>query len=185
MFRLVGGFSIQPRYSWNDRERYYAMLSLADKGTEQAGRMVYMLSGSPLSWRKSINWQATLFWAKRSCIRLSIFSSGARADKSAGIEGTETRRRVGDDKAGDSTYRFCPIWKPTQVTPISLVSWLSGIAPAGRRRGLVPIRTKFSNPYLIRGWLKVLQGRRAYPWFVILIFSVVALRWLFNHNTNM
>ena len=160
----AGGRVLNPTAVFcNDRERYYAMLSLADKGTEQGLEewCLYVLSGISSELKKvdqltnhaflseKILYPAIDFSLERGLINL--------------LESKVLKRSVelGTIKAGD-LRAVLPDLKPTQVTyQLGKLIERGLLQPV--EEGARTYTAKFSNSYLIRGVIKVLREEGFIP----------------------
>jgi len=160
----VGGRVLNPTAVFcNDRERYYAMLSLADKGTEQdlEAWCLYVLSGISSELKKVDQLTNQAFLSGKILFPAIDFSVERGLINTLESKVLKCAVELGVIKAG-SLQTVLPDLKPAQVT-----YQLSKLVERGL---LQPIEegarfytAKFSNSYLIRGVINALREEGFIP----------------------
>lgn len=160
----AGGRVLNPTAVFcNDRERYYAMLSLADKGTEQGLEewCLYVLSGISSELKKVDQLTSQAFLREKVLYPAIDFSSGRGLINP--LESKVLKRAVdlGTIKAGD-LRTVLPDLKPAQVTyQLGKLIDRGLIQPV--EEGARTYTAKFSNSSLIRGVIQVLREQGFIP----------------------
>ncbi|MGL5387375.1 MAG: Fic family protein [Enterobacterales bacterium] len=160
----AGGRVLNPTAVFcNDRERYYAMLSLADKGTEQGLEewCLYVLSGISSELKKVDQLTNQAFLREKVLYPAIAFSSGRGLINP--LESKVLKRAVdlGAIKAGD-LRTVLPDLKPAQVTyQLGKLIDRGLIQPV--EEGARTYTAKFSNSSLIRGVIQVLREQGFIP----------------------
>ncbi|MBS3826446.1 Fic family protein [Proteus mirabilis] len=154
----AGGRILNPTAVFcNDRERYYAMLSEADKGTEQVLEewCIYVLSGISVELKKLDQLTNHTFLSKKILYPAIDFSLERELINTFESKVLKQTVELGTIKSGD-LRKILPNLKPSQIT-----YQLSKLIERGL---LQPIEegsriyiAKFSNSYLIRGVIKILK----------------------------
>lgn len=141
----------------NDRERYYAMLSLADKGTEQGLEewCLYVLSGISSELKKVDQLTNHAFLREKILNPAIDFSSERGLINSLESKVLKRSVELGTIKAGD-LRTVLPDLKPSQVT-YQLGKLIDRGLLQPVEEGARTYTAKFSNSYLIRGVIKVLR----------------------------
>ncbi|ETS99365.1 MULTISPECIES: Fic family protein [Providencia] len=160
----TGGRVLNPTAVFcNDRERYYAMLSLADKGTEQGLEewCLYVLSGISSELKKVDQLTNHAFLSKKILYPAIDFSLERGLINLLESKVLKRSVELGTIKAGD-LRAVLPDLKPTQMT-----YQLGKLIERGLLRpveeGARIYTAKFSNSYLIRGVIKVLREEGFIP----------------------
>lgn len=147
----------------NDRERYYAMLSLADKGTEQGLEewCLYVLSGISSELKKvdqltnhaflskKILYPAIDFSLERGLINPLESKVLKRAVESGTIKAADLRPVLPNLKSSQISYQLNKLNERGLLQPIE--------------EGARSYTVKFSNSYLIRGVIKILREEGFIP----------------------
>ncbi|MDK9606077.1 Fic family protein [Lelliottia wanjuensis] len=147
----------------NDRERYYVMLSLADKGTEQGleAWCLYVLSGISSELKKvdrltnqaflnsKILYPAIDFSAERGLINPLEYKILKRTVELGAIKAGDLRPLFPDLKPAQVTYQLGKLVDRGLIQPIE--------------EGARSYTAKFSNSYLIRGVIKSLREEGFIP----------------------
>lgn len=147
----------------NDRERYYAMLSLADKGTEQGLEewCLYVLSGISSELKKVDQLTNHTFLSEKILYPAIDFSSERGLINPLESKVLKRVVELGTIKAGD-LRAVLPDLKPAQVTyQLGKLIERGLIQPV--EEGARSYTAKFSNSYLIRGVIKVLREEGFIP----------------------
>lgn len=154
----AGGRVLNPTAVFcNDRERYYAMLSLADKGTEQGLEewCLYVLSGISSELKKVDQLTNHAFLSEKILYPAIDFSLDRGLINSLESQVLKRAVELGTIKAGD-LRTVLPDLKPTQVTyQLGKLIERGLLQPV--EEGARSYTAKFSNSYLIRGVIKVLR----------------------------
>lgn len=147
----------------NDRERYYAMLSLADKGTEQGLEewCLYVLSGISSELKKVDQLTNHAFLREKILNPAIDFSSERGLINSLESKVLKRSVELGTIKAGD-LRTVLPDLKPSQVT-YQLGKLIDRGLLQPVEEGARTYTAKFSNSYLIRGVIKVLREEGFIP----------------------
>ncbi|EAR4689376.1 Fic family protein [Salmonella enterica] len=160
----AGGRVLNPTAVFcNDRERYYAMLSLADKGTEQGLEewYLYVLSGISSELKKVDQLTSHAFLSEKILYPAIDFSSERGLINPLGSKVLKRAVELGTIKAGD-LRAVLPDLKPTQVTyQLGKLIERGLLQPV--EEGARTYTAKFSNSYLIRGVIKVLREEGFIP----------------------
>lgn len=140
----AGGRVLNPTAVFcNDRERYYAMLSLADKGTEQGLEewCLYVLSGISSELKKVDQLTNHAFLSEKILYPAIDFSSERGVINPLESKVLKRSVELGTIKAGD-LRAVLPDLKPTQVTyQLGKLIERGLLQPV--EQGLVPIRRSF------------------------------------------
>ncbi|EEB7527049.1 Fic family protein, partial [Salmonella enterica] len=148
----AGGRVLNPTAVFcNDRERYYAMLSLADKGTELGLEewCLYVLSGISSELKKVDQLTNHAFLSEKILYPAIDFSSERGLINPLESKVLKRAVELGTIKAGD-LRTVLPDLKPTQVTyQIGKLIERGLLQPV--EEGARTYTAKFSNSYLIRG----------------------------------
>ncbi|MDF7681787.1 Fic family protein [Enterobacteriaceae bacterium ESL0689] len=154
----AGGRVLNPTAVFcNDRERYYAMLSLADKGTTQDLEewCLYVLSGISSELKKVDQLTSHAFLSEKILYPAIDFSSERGLINSLESKVLKRSVELGTIKAGD-LRAVLPDLKPAQVTyQLGRLIERGLLQPV--EQGARSYTAKFSNSYLIRGVIKVLR----------------------------
>jgi len=147
----------------NDRERYYAMLSLADKGTEQGLEewCLYVLSGISSELKKVDQLTNHAFLREKILNPAIDFSSERGLINPLELKVLKRSVELGTIKAGD-LRTVLPDLKPSQVT-YQLGKLIDRGLLQPVEEGARTYTAKFSNSYLIRGVIKVLREEGFIP----------------------
>ncbi|EBR3968371.1 Fic family protein [Salmonella enterica] len=160
----AGGRVLNPTAVFcNDRERYYAMLSLADKGTEQGLEewCLYVLSGISSELKKVDQLTSHAFLSEKILYPAIDFSSERGLTNPLESKVLKRAVELGTIKAGD-LRAVLPDLKPTQVTyQLGKLIERGLLQPV--EGGARTYTAKFSNSYLIRGVIKVLREEGFIP----------------------
>lgn len=160
----AGGRVLNPTAVFcNDRERYYAMLSLADKGTEQGLEewCLYVLSGISSELKKVDQLTNHAFLIEKILYPAIDFSSERGLINSLESKVLKRAVELGTIKAGD-LRAILPDLKSTQVTyQLGKLIERGLLQPV--EEGARTYTAKFSNSYLIRGVIKVLREEGFIP----------------------
>jgi Fic family protein len=160
----AGGRVLNPTAVFcNDRERYYAMLSLADKGTEQGLEewCLYVLSGISSELKKVDQLTNHAFLSEKILYPAIDFSSERGLINPLESKVLKRAVELGTIKAGD-LRSVLPDLKPTQVTyQLSKLIERGLLQPV--EEGARSYTAKFSNSYLIRGVIKILREEGFIP----------------------
>ncbi|TNH42789.1 Fic family protein [Photorhabdus luminescens] len=160
----AGGRVLNPTAVFcNDRERYYAMLSLADKGTEQGLEewCLYVLSGISFELKKVDQLTNHAFLSEKILYPAIDFSSERGLINPLESKVLKRVVELGTIKAGD-LRAVLPDLKPTQVTyQLGKLIERGLLQPV--EEGARTYTAKFSNSYLIRGVIKVLREEGFIP----------------------
>ncbi|TDB56080.1 Fic family protein [Photorhabdus luminescens] len=160
----AGGRILNPTAVFcNDRERYYAMLSLADKGTEQGLEewCLYVLSGISSELKKVDQLTNHAFLSEKILYPAIDFSSERGLINPLESKVLKRVVELGTIKAGD-LRAVLPDLKPTQVTyQLGKLIERGLLQPV--EEGARTYTAKFSNSYLIRGVIKVLREEGFIP----------------------
>ncbi|MEK9498436.1 Fic family protein [Photorhabdus sp. P32] len=160
----AGGRVLNPTAVFcNDRERYYAMLSLADKGTEQGLEewCLYVLSGISSELKKVDQLTNHAFLSEKILYPAIDFSSERGLINPLESKVLKRVVELGTIKAGD-LRAVLPDLKPTQVTyQLGKLIERGLLQPV--EEGARTYTAKFSNSYLIRGVIKVLREEGFIP----------------------
>ncbi|EYU16798.1 cell filamentation protein Fic [Photorhabdus luminescens] len=160
----AGGRVLNPTAVFcNDRERYYAMLSLADKGTEQGLEewCLYVLSGISSELKKVDQLTNHAFLSEKILYPAIDFSSERGLINPLESKVLKRVVELGTIKAGD-LRAVLPELKPTQVTyQLGKLIERGLLQPV--EEGARTYTAKFSNSYLIRGVIKVLREEGFIP----------------------
>ncbi|HHL9083705.1 Fic family protein [Escherichia coli] len=160
----AGGRVLNPTAVFcNDRERYYAMLSLADKGTEQGLEewCLYVLSGISSELKKVDQLTSHAFLSEKILYPAIDFSSERGLINPLELKVLKRSVELGTIKAGD-LRAVLPDLKPTQVTyQLGKLIERGLLQPV--KEGARTYTAKFSNSYLIRGVIKVLREEGFIP----------------------
>lgn len=160
----AGGRVLNPTAVFcNDRERYYAMLSLADKGTEQGLEewCLYVLTGISFELRKVDQLASHAFLSEKILYPAIDFSSERGLINPLESKVLKRAVELGTIKAGD-LRTVLPDLKPTQVTyQLGKLIERGLLQPV--EEGARSYTAKFSNSYLIRGVIKVLREEGFIP----------------------
>lgn len=160
----AGGRVLNPTAVFcNDRERYYAMLSLADKGTEQGLEewYLYVLSGISSELKKVDQLTSHAFLSEKILYPAIDFSSERGLINPLESKVLKRAVELGTIKAGD-LRAVLPDLKPTQVTyQLGKLIERGLLQPV--EEGARTYTAKFSNSYLIRGVIKVLREEGFIP----------------------
>ena len=160
----AGGRVLNPTAVFcNDRERYYAMLSLADKGTEQGLEewCLYVLSGISSELKKVDQLTNHAFLSEKILYPAIDFSSERGVINPLESKVLKRSVELGTIKAGD-LRAVLPDLKPTQVTyQLGKLIERGLLQPV--EQGARTYTAKFSNSYLIRGVIKVLRDEGFIP----------------------
>ncbi|WP_054176690.1 Fic family protein [Citrobacter sp. CtB7.12] len=160
----AGGRVLNPTAVFcNDRERYYAMLSLADKGTEQGLEewCLYVLAGISSELKKVDQLTNHAFLSEKVLYPAIDFSSERGLINSLESKVLKRSVELGTIKAGD-LRAVLPDLKPTQVTyQLGKLIERGLLQPV--EEGARTYTAKFSNSYLIRGVIKVLREEGFIP----------------------
>ncbi|MCW7549571.1 Fic family protein [Photorhabdus sp. APURE] len=160
----AGGRVLNPTAVFcNDRERYYAMLSLADKGTEQGLEewCLYVLSGISSELKKVDQLTNHAFLSEKILYPAIDFSSERGLINLLESKVLKRVVELGTIKAGD-LRAVLPDLKPTQVTyQLGKLIERGLLQPV--EEGARTYTAKFSNSYLIRGVIKVLREEGFIP----------------------
>lgn len=160
----AGGRVLNPTAVFcNDRERYYAMLSLADKGTEQGLEewCLYVLSGISSELKKVDQLTNHAFLSEKILYPAIDFSSERGVINLLESKVLKRSVELGTIKAGD-LRAVLPDLKPTQVTyQLGKLIERGLLQPV--EQGARTYTAKFSNSYLIRGVIKVLRDEGFIP----------------------
>ncbi|WP_368299454.1 Fic family protein [Kluyvera sichuanensis] len=160
----AGGRVLNPTAVFcNDRERYYAMLSLADKGTEQGLEewCLYVLSGISSELKKVDQLTNHAFLSEKILYPAIDFSSERGLINLLESKVLKRAVELGTIKAGD-LRSVLPDLKPTQVT-YQLGKLIERGLLQPIEEGARTYTAKFSNSYLIRGVIKVLREEGFIP----------------------
>ncbi|ECV5252527.1 Fic family protein [Salmonella enterica subsp. enterica] len=160
----AGGRVLNPTALFcNDRERYYAMLSLADKGTEQGLEewCLYVLSGISSELKKVDQLTSHAFLSEKILYPAIDFSSERGLTNPLESKVLKRAVELGTIKAGD-LRTVLPDLKPTQVT-YQLGKLIDRGLLQPVEEGARTYTAKFSNSYLIRGVIKVLREEGFIP----------------------
>jgi len=147
----------------NDRERYYVMLSLADKGTEQGleAWCLYVLSGISSELKKVDRLTNQAFLNSKILFPAIDFSAERGLINPLEYKILKRTVELGAIKAGDLRPLF-PDLKPAQVTyQLGKLVDRGLIQPI--EEGARYYTAKFSNSYLIRGVIKSLREEGFIP----------------------
>lgn len=160
----AGGRVLNPTAVFcNDRERYYTMLSLADKGTEQGLEewCLYVLSGISSELKKVDQLTNHTFLSEKILYPAIDFSSERGLINPLELKVLKRVVELGTIKAGD-LRTVLPDLKPTQVTyQLGKLIERGLLQPV--EEGARSYTAKFSNSYLIRGVIKVLRDEGFIP----------------------
>ncbi|MBS9430692.1 Fic family protein [Photorhabdus akhurstii] len=160
----AGGRVLNPTAVFcNDRERYYAMLSLADKGTEQGLEewCLYVLSGISSELKKVDQLTNHAFLSEKILYPAIDFLSERGLINPLESKVLKRVVELGTIKAGD-LRAVLPELKPTQVTyQLGKLIERGLLQPV--EEGARTYTAKFSNSYLIRGVIKVLREEGFIP----------------------
>lgn len=160
----AGGRVLNPTAVFcNDRERYYAMLALADKGEEQGleAWCLYVLSGISSELRKVDQLTNHAFLSKVILYPAIDFSSERGLINQTEAKILKCAVQSGTIKAGD-LRSVLPELKPAQVTyQLGKLIERGLLQPVAE--GARSYTAKFSNSYLIRGVIKTLQDEGFIP----------------------
>ncbi|MCE1543061.1 Fic family protein [Enterobacter hormaechei] len=160
----AGGRVLNPTAVFcNDRERYYAMLSLADKGTEQGLEewCLYVLSGISSELKKVDQLTSHAFLSEKILYPAIDFSSERGLINPLESKVLKRVVELGTIKAGD-LRAVLPDLKPTQVTyQLGKLIERGLLQPV--EEGARTYTAKFSNSYLIRGVIKILREEGFIP----------------------
>ncbi|MFP1722299.1 Fic family protein [Lonsdalea quercina] len=160
----AGGRVLNPTAVFcNDRERYYAMLSLADKGTEHVLEewCLYVLSGISSELKKVDQLTNHAFLSEKILYPAIDFSSERGLINSLESKVLKRAVELGTIKAGDLRTAL-PDMKPAQVT-YQLGKLIDRGLLQPVEEGARSYTAKFSNSYLIRGVIKVLREEGFIP----------------------
>ena len=160
----AGGRVLNPTAVFcNDRERYYTMLSLADKGTEQGLEewCLYVLSGISFELKKVDQLTNHTFLSEKILYPAIDFSSERGLINPLELKVLKRVVELGTIKAGD-LRTVLPDMKPTQITyQLGKLIERGLLQPV--EEGARSYTAKFSNSYLIRGVIKVLRDEGFIP----------------------
>lgn len=160
----AGGRVLNPTAVFcNDRERYYTMLSLADKGTEQGLEewCLYVLSGISSELKKVDQLTNHTFLSEKILYPAIDFSSERGLINPLELKVLKRVVELGTIKAGD-LRTVLPDMKPTQITyQLGKLIERGLLQPV--EEGARSYTAKFSNSYLIRGVIKVLRDEGFIP----------------------
>jgi len=160
----AGGRVLNPTAVFcNDRECYYTMLSLADKGTEQGLEewCLYVLSGISSELKKVDQLTNHTFLSEKILYPAIDFSSERGLINPLELKVLKRVVELGTIKAGD-LRTVLPDLKPTQVTyQLGKLIERGLLQPV--EEGARSYTAKFSNSYLIRGVIKVLRDEGFIP----------------------
>lgn len=160
----AGGRVLNPTAVFcNDRERYYVMLSLADKGTEQGLEewCLYELSGISSELKKVDQQTSHAFLSEKILYPAIDFSSERGLINPLESKVLKRSVELGTIKAGD-LRAVLPDLKPTQVTyQLGKLIERGLLQPV--EEGARTYTANFSNSYLIRGVIKALREEGVIP----------------------
>ena len=160
----AGGRVLNPTAVFcNDRERYYAMLSSADKGTAQGLEewCLYVLSGISVELKKVDQLTKHVFLSAKILYPAIDFSSERGLINSLESKVLKRAVELGTIKAGD-LRTILPNLKPAQVT-YQIGKLLDRGLLQPMEEGARSYTAKFSNSYLIRGVIKSLGEQGFIP----------------------
>ena len=160
----TGGRVLNPTAVFcNDRERYYAMLSAADKGTSDGLEewCLYVLSGISVELKKVDQLTNHAFLSSKILYPAIEFSSERGLINELESKVLKKAVELGTVKAGD-LRSVLPGLKPAQVTyQIGKLIERGLLQPL--EEGARSYTAKFSNSYLIRGVIKTLREEGFIP----------------------
>lgn len=160
----AGGRVLNPTAVFcNDRERYYSMLSEADKGTENGLEewCLYVLSGISVELKKVDQLTNHAFLSSKILYPAIEFSSKRGLINELESKVLKRAVELGVVKAGD-LRAVLPDMKPAQITyQISKLIERGLLQP--QEEGARSYTAKFSNSYLIRGVIKALREEGFIP----------------------
>ena len=160
----AGGRVLNPTAVFcNDRERYYAMLTLADQGTERGLEewCLYVLSGIYSELKKVDQLTSHAFLSQKVLYPAIDFSVERGLINSLESKVLKRAVELGTIKAGD-LRAVLPELKPAQVT-YQLGKLIERGLLQPIEEGARTYTAKFSNSYLIRGVIKVLREEGFIP----------------------